>query len=134
MSIAAASCCFFVALRARRGHRVPAPARWISVVLGGIASLASLILLVASALHADRRIPPFMPTCGRVLSFGTLSLGADRLSALFLFVSGLVFLPVSIFSGSYLAKYLRHDEPALFQSAVLRALRLDRAGADRRTT
>jgi formate hydrogenlyase subunit 3/multisubunit Na+/H+ antiporter MnhD subunit len=73
------------------------PTRWISVVLGGIASLASLILLLASALMlmADSS---FHADLWSVLSLGTLSFGADRLSALFLFVSGLVFLPVSIFS------------------------------------
>ena len=40
-----------------------------------------------------------------MLSLGTLTLAADRLSAIFLFVTGLVFLPVSIFSGAYLTKY-----------------------------
>ena len=34
-----------------------------------------------------------------------MTLAADRLSAIFLFVTGLVFLPVSIFSGVYLIKY-----------------------------
>jgi hydrogenase-4 component B len=57
----------------------------------------------------------------------TVSFGADRLSAFFLFVTGLVFLPVSMFSGTYLSKYLTHYSLpyfsllyyALFASIVL---------------
>jgi hydrogenase-4 component B len=41
-------------------------------------------------------------------SFGQLDLNMDRLSALFAFVTGLVFLPVSIFSASYLRRYQGH--------------------------
>ena len=102
------------------------PPRWISVVLGGIASLASLILLLASALMlmADSS---FHADLWSVLSLGTLSFGADRLSALFLFVTSLVLLPVSIFSATYLIKYLKHYSLryfsllyyALFASIVL---------------
>jgi hydrogenase-4 component B len=89
------------------------PTRWTSVVLGGIASLASLILLLASALMlvADSS---FHAELWSVLSLGTLSFGVDRLSALFLFVSGFVFLPVSIFSGTYLVKYLKHHSLRYF--------------------
>ena len=62
-----------------------------------------------------------------VLTLGTLTLEADPLSAFFLFVTGLVFLPVSIFSGAYLTKYLAHHDlryfsvlyHALFASIVL---------------
>lgn len=43
-----------------------------------------------------------------VLSLGTLTFGADGLSGLFLFVTGLVFLPVSLFSLVYLRKYKEH--------------------------
>ena len=80
------------------------PARWTSVALAAIASLAALILLLASAqlLIGDL---PYQATLWTVLSLGTLTLAADRLSAIFLFVTGLVFLPVSIFSGVYLIKY-----------------------------
>ena len=41
-----------------------------------------------------------------VPSFGTLLLRMDRLSALFLLITGLVFLPVSIFCAGYLPRYL----------------------------
>ena len=66
--------------------------------------LAGLDPLLASArlLIGDF---PFHATLWTVLSLGTLSLAADRLSAIFLFVTALVFVPVSIFSGVYLTKY-----------------------------
>lgn len=62
-----------------------------------------------------------------VLSLGRMTLAADRFSALFLFVTGLVFLPVSIYSGVYLVKYRAHYSlqyfgvlyHALFASIVL---------------
>ena len=80
------------------------PARWSAVALAGIASFSALILLLASArlLIGDLS---FHATLWTVLSLGTLTLAADRLSAIFLFVTGLVFLPVSVFSGIYLNKY-----------------------------
>ncbi len=95
------------------------------MLLATIFSLAALVILVASAalllggsLHIE-----LWP----ILSLGTLTLGADRLSAIFLFVSGLVFLPVSLFSAVYLRKYLGHYGlkyfsvlyHALFASVVL---------------
>ncbi len=80
------------------------PARWSAVVLAAIASVAALILLLASARLLIGDVS-FHATLWTVLSLGTLTLAADRLSAIFLFVTGLVFLPVSIFSGVYLSKY-----------------------------
>ena len=61
------------------------------------------------------------------VQFRNAHLEADPLSAFFLFVTGLVFLPVSIFSGTYLTKYLAHHDlryfsvlyHALFASIVL---------------
>ena len=41
--------------------------------------------------------------------FGKLTIEIDRLSALFLTITGFVFLPVSIFSAEYLKKYLHTD-------------------------
>jgi hydrogenase-4 component B len=83
------------------------PSRWNPILLAAIASLAALVILVASAalLVGDASLQiELWP----ILSLGTLTLGADRLSAIFLFVSGLVFLPVSLFSAVYLQKYLGH--------------------------
>lgn len=103
-----------------------APERFTPALLATIASLAALLLLGASGElllgNAALRIELWP-----ILSLGRLTLGADRLSALFLFVSGLVFFPVSLFSGFYLRKYLGHYSlryfsvlyHALFASIVL---------------
>jgi len=79
------------------------PKQWNPPVLAAIGSLGALIMLVASALLLAGF--SFRVELWPVLSLGTMILSADRLSALFLFVAGLVFLPVSIFSGVYLVKY-----------------------------
>ena len=92
-------------------------------IIGSLAALTVLapsafILITGASFHAE-----LWP----VLSLGTLTLTADRLSALFLLITGLVFLPVSIFSGTYLAKYVEHHSlryfavlyHALFASIVL---------------
>lgn len=84
-------------------------ARAVPFLVAAFGSLASLSVLGASAvlLVGDGA---FRVELWSVLTLGTLSLGADRLSALFLFVSGLIFLPVSLFSAGYLVKYAaRHD-------------------------
>ena len=47
-----------------------------------------------------------------VPSFGTLLLRMDCLSALFSLITGLVFLPVSIFCAGYLPRYLGPIQPA----------------------
>jgi hydrogenase-4 component B len=102
------------------------PSRLNPIALCVFGSLTALIVMVASAmlLVSDAA---FHTELWPLLSLGTLTLGADRLSALFLFVTGLVFLPVSIFSGIYLKKYLAHYNlryfsilyHALFASIVL---------------
>ncbi len=89
------------------------PRRSLVVALAVIGTLMALIILVASAmlLVSDGR---FHVALWPLLTLGTLTLEADRLSAFFLFVSGLVFLPVSIFSGAYLNKYLAHHDLRYF--------------------
>ncbi|MGB7090357.1 MAG: proton-conducting transporter membrane subunit [Methylovirgula sp.] len=83
------------------------PERWNPQLLAAVSSLAALLLLAASAElllgNGSLRIELWP-----ILSLGTLTLGGDRLAALFLFVTGLVFLPVSLFSSFYLRKYLGH--------------------------
>ncbi len=72
-----------------------------------ICSPASLCLLIASGglllsgrtLHIDLWRLPYL---------GALTIEADRISALFIFVTGLVYLPVSIYSGEYMKKYRGH--------------------------
>jgi hydrogenase-4 component B len=96
------------------------------VVLAVVGTFASLVLLAASGsgLAAGSS---FHWELWSVLSFGRMSLEADRLSALFLVVAGLVYLPVSLFSGAYLPKYRGHSSlryfsvlyHALFASIVL---------------
>ena len=72
--------------------------------LAWVASLAAIVLLWASgrALFDDQTIifPLWQATAHL-----KLCLAMDRLSAFFLFVTGLVFLPVSIFSSAYLNRY-----------------------------
>jgi hydrogenase-4 component B len=102
------------------------PARWNPLVLAIVGSSVALIVLVISGLLLVTGAS-FHAELWPVLSLGTLTLTVDRLSALFLFVTGLVFLPVSIFSGVYLVKYLKHYDiryfgilyHALFASIVL---------------
>jgi hydrogenase-4 component B len=84
-----------------------------TVALALIGSLAALIVLAASGLVLATGVS-FRAELWPLLSLGTLTLAADRLSALFLFVAGLVFLPVSIFSGAYLAKYAEHHSLRYF--------------------
>jgi hydrogenase-4 component B len=78
-----------------------------------VGSLASLFLLLFSGmlLVSDAS---FHATLWPVLSLASLTLSADRLAALFLFVSALVFLPVSLFSGVYLPKYLSNNSLRYF--------------------
>ena len=74
-------------------------------VLAWVASLAAIMILAASGkvLLSGRLWQTELWT----LPFlGTLILKMDRLSALFIFVTGLVFLPVSVFTAGYMQKYL----------------------------
>jgi len=102
------------------------PRRSQAALLAAIGSLAALIVIVAGFLLLLFR-SDFQFDLWSVLTLGTLVLHADPLSALFLIITGLVFLPVSIFSATYLNKYVaRHDlryfsvlYHALFASIVL---------------
>ncbi len=89
------------------------PQRWLAILLAVIGSLAALVVLAASAmlLAFDAQ---FHAALWPVLNLGTLTLRSDQLSAFFLFVTGLVYLPVSIFSGTYLSKYLAHHDLRYF--------------------
>ena len=89
------------------------PERWNPPVLATIGSSSALIILIAGALLLAGGFS-FKAELWPVLSLGKMILAADRLSALFLLVTGLVFLPVSIFSGVYLIKYRGHYSLAYF--------------------
>ena len=98
---------FFIVCAAGSVLALVTPQRHLAPVLALMGSLAALIVLLASVMmlvfDAD-----FHVTLWPLLTLGTLTLEADHLSAFFLFVTGVVFLPVSIYSGSYLTKYLGH--------------------------
>ena len=87
--------------------------QWLPILLAAVGSLAALIILIASTilLVSDAE---FHTTLWPVLTLGTLALATDRLSAFFLFITGLIYLPVSIFSGTYLKKYLSHHSLRYF--------------------
>jgi hydrogenase-4 component B len=76
-------------------------------ILAWTGSLASLVLCGASAV-ALFKPEVFELHLWSLPELGILTLTIDHLSALFLFISGLVFLPTSIFSHSYLARYAGH--------------------------
>jgi hydrogenase-4 component B len=81
------------------------PERWNPLSLAWVASLASVsILLVSGLILITGR--PFRVSLWALPEWGMMVLTMDRLSALFVFVTGLVFLPVSIFSAGYMPKYL----------------------------
>lgn len=81
------------------------PERRQPAALAWIASTAAIVVIVASGevLLAGQ---VFEMKLWPLLSLGTLSLAMDRLSALFVLVVGLVFLPVSVFSAAYMRKYI----------------------------
>ncbi|HUJ11878.1 MAG TPA: proton-conducting transporter membrane subunit [Verrucomicrobiae bacterium] len=74
--------------------------RWLAWIGG----LASLVLLGASGqtLFGGN---PWSITLWTVADLGTLTINMDRLSALFAFITGLVFLPVSVFAATNLPRY-----------------------------
>jgi hydrogenase-4 component B len=74
-------------------------------IVGWLGSSAAILLLWLSgaALLAGA---PFSATLWSIPLLTTLRLSLDPLSALFLFVSGLVLLPGSIFAGANLRKYI----------------------------
>ncbi len=102
------------------------PERLCPKALAWFGSAASLAVLWSSGtvlLTGDA----FQVSLWTLPTLGTLTLSLDRLSALFLAVTALVFLPTSIFSSGYLKRYLSHYSLrafnvwylALFASIVL---------------
>ena len=83
------------------------PGRRNPMILSWIASASALVILLASGnvlLYGQ----PFQLRLWNLVSFGPLVLQMDRLSALFVFVTALVYLPVSIYSAAmreYLGGY-----------------------------
>jgi hydrogenase-4 component B len=89
-----------------------APPRLLPSLLSVVGSLASLVLLACGGLLLAGGRVHF--ELWSVLTLGTLTLQGDPLSALFMVVTGLVLLPVSIFSTAYLVKYSSHHDLRYF--------------------
>jgi hydrogenase-4 component B len=89
------------------------PQRRLALLLATVGVMAAPILLIASAMLLLSGAE-FHAVLWPVLTLGTLTLESDPLSAFFLFVTGLVFLPVSIFSSAYLTKYIAHHDLRYF--------------------
>jgi hydrogenase-4 component B len=87
--------------------------RWSPIAFAIIGSLAALVVMVAAGvlLFTDAT---FRVELWPVLTLGKMVLAVDRLSALFVFVTGMAFLPVSVFSSIYLGKYWAHYSLAYF--------------------
>ncbi|HTZ65952.1 MAG TPA: hypothetical protein VMB83_00525, partial [Roseiarcus sp.] len=109
-----------------------APAPAAPRLLATIGAISSLMVLAAggSLLLGESA---WRVNLWSVLDLGTMALSADPLSALFLLVSGAIFLPVSLSSGAYLKKYAAHDGlryfsvlyHGLFASVVLTLIAAD---------
>lgn len=96
--------------------------------LGGIAALA----LIASAL-AGLQGEAWQIALWRLPPFGPMQLTMDRLAAWFALAAGLVFLPVSIYSGRYLARYAAQYSLPVFATVyyvVLASIGLTLAAGD----
>ncbi len=65
---------------------------------------SSILLWMGGAVLISGR--PFAAHLWTIVPFGRLTIEIDRLSSLFLCITGLVFLPVSIFSAGFLKRYL----------------------------
>ncbi len=89
--------------------------------LAGIGSLASLVLLGVSG-KVLLGGGSWSMSLWTVPGLTTLSLNMDRLSALFIFVAGLVFLPVSIHASTSLPRYLKHYSLRAFSVLYLALL------------
>jgi hydrogenase-4 component B len=108
--ITAAQClAVFLALCAAGiGAACVLPERHQPVVLAWVASAASLAALAAS-LAVLLFGGGFELQLWELMGLGPLTLALDPLSAVFVLTIGIVFLPVSIFSASYIHKYRGQD-------------------------
>jgi hydrogenase-4 component B len=84
-----------------------------AAALAWLASAASLVALAAS-LDVLLFGGGFELQLWRLMSLGPLTVALDPLSAVFVLTIGLVFLPVSIFSASYMDKYRGQDSLRYF--------------------
>ncbi len=78
-----------------------------ATVLAVTGAAASVALAIAAA-HALLSHAPFSVELWTLPAGGTLRLGLDPISGLFLLIAAVVYLPTSIFSAAYLRRYLHH--------------------------
>lgn len=83
------------------------PERRNPLALAWVGSLAAVVILLASG-NVLLSGQPFQAELWALPFLGKMILAMDRLSALFVFITGLVFLPVSIYSAGYMEKYVGH--------------------------
>lgn len=83
------------------------PQRRVPELLAWFGSLASVLCLWASGMVLWTG-EAFRSSFWTIRGLGTLTVSLDRLSALFLFLSAIIVLASSIFSASYLKRYLTH--------------------------
>lgn len=93
----------------RHAHRAVA-------LIGGCAALALMTCAIGVLRGTPWEIPLWI-----IPPFGRMTLSMDALSGWFALAAGLVFLPVSIYSAHYLARYAEHYSLAVF-AAVYYAL------------
>jgi hydrogenase-4 component B len=94
---------FFIlcALGAAIALVVPAKRAPITISAFGSVGALALFLFAASAMFG----PPLQVKLWTLFPLGMLEIKADTLSAMFVLISAVVFLPVSVFSSRYLEKY-----------------------------
>lgn len=73
-----------------------------SRVIAVFSTVCSVLMMLVAAATLATKQSPLLPLWN-LQGFGSLSLRLDNLSAIFLFVSGLVYLPASLFGARYLA-------------------------------
>ncbi len=80
------------------------PHRHIPRALAAVSALAAVVIMWGSgaALFAGHTFHVWLWT---IPGLGRLSLAIDRIGALFIFITGLIYLPVSIFSAGYLPRF-----------------------------
>lgn len=94
------------------------PEQRVSRTLAAFGSLAAIVIMWASgeALFAGSTFHSFLWT---IPGLGRMSLSMDRIGALFVFITGLIYLPVSIFSAGYLPRFLDRYSLKSFSSWYL---------------
>jgi hydrogenase-4 component B len=80
-------------------------------VIAVVSTLCSVLMMLAAALVLASGYTPDIPLW-RLEGFGPLSLRLDTLSAIFLFIVGLVYLPASLFASHHLENRFEGRNPA----------------------